>query len=37
MQNEIIDKKIGILDWGIIVSFILMLIVIYIPLSIWAT
>ena len=31
-----IDKKIEILDWGIIVSFILMLIVIYIPLSIWA-
>ena len=35
MQHEKIDKKVEILDWGIIFSFIVMMIVIYIPLSIW--
>ena len=35
MQQENIDKKVGILDWGIIISFLVMMVVIYIPLSIW--
>ena len=34
MLQENIDKKIGILDWGIVFSFLIMLVVIYIPLSI---
>jgi len=36
MLQENIDRKIGILDWGIVLSFLIMLVVIYIPLSIWA-
>jgi len=35
MQQENIDKKIEFLDWGIVFSFLIMLVVIYIPLSIW--
>ena len=35
MQQDNIDKKIGFLDWGIVIAFIIMMIVIYIPLSIW--
>ena len=35
MQKNNIDKKVGLLDWGIVFSFLIMLVVIYIPLSIW--
>ena len=35
MQKNNIDKKVGLLDWGIVFSFLIMLLVIYIPLSIW--
>lgn len=35
MQQENIDKKVGFLDWAIIFSFLIMMFVIYIPLSIW--
>ena len=35
MDQHSIDKKIGILDWGIVFSFFIMLIIIYVPLSIW--
>ncbi len=34
-QNENMNKKIEILDWGIIFSAIIMLFMVYIPVSIW--
>ena len=36
MDQKSIDKRVGILDWGIIFSFLIMLVIIYIPLNIWA-
>ena len=36
MDQKSIDKRVGILDWGIIFSFLIMIVIIYIPLDIWA-
>ena len=36
MDQKSIDKRVGILDWGIIFSFLIMIVIIYIPLNIWA-
>ena len=35
MNKKTIEKKIGILDWGIVFSGIILLIIVYIPNHIW--
>ena len=35
MQDQNYERKISILDWGIIISTLLLLLVVYIPQSIW--
>ena len=35
MQDQYYERKISILDWGIIISALLLLLVVYIPQSIW--
>ena len=34
-SQDILDRKIGALDWGIIFSILLLFLIIYIPRSIW--
>ncbi|SVD49424.1 uncharacterized protein METZ01_LOCUS402278, partial [marine metagenome] len=35
MQDQNYERKISLLDWGIIISSMLLLLVVYIPQSIW--
>ena len=34
-SQDILDRKIGALDWGIIFSILILFLIIYIPRSIW--